>query len=123
MATITIDDIKPMMADLGFTLPDAVLTLLVEQANAVSSCMDGAGYSDSLQKLLLIYAAVRLAALSGARKISSQSAPSGASRSFAYDSAGTDYLYKQIRAWDTNGCLGDLPLSSKSVGFFDVVGG
>jgi len=122
-AQITIEDVKPLMAELGFSLPDALLSLILEQANPTSECMDGAGYSDSLQKLLLIYAVSRLAALSGARKISSQSAPSGASRSFAYDSKGTDYLYKQIQAWDTNGCLGGLPLASNAVGFFDVVGG
>jgi len=122
-AQITIDDVKALMADLGFTVPDAILNLLLDQVSAVSDCMDGAGYSESLQKLLLIYAVTRLAALSGARRIASQSAPSGASRSFSYDSAGTDYLYDQILAWDKNGCLGDLPLSSSSVGFFDVVGG
>ncbi|KAB8312928.1 hypothetical protein EH228_04410 [Erwinia endophytica] len=122
-AQITIDDVKELMADLGFTVPDAILQLLLDQVSAVSDCMDGAGYSESLQKLLLIYAVTRLAALSGARKIASQSAPSGASRSFTYDSAGTDYLYDQLLAWDTNGCLADLPLSSASVGFFDVVGG
>lgn len=121
-AQITLEDVKPLMAELGFTVPDAVLQLLIEQVSAASACMDGAGYSGSLQKLLLIYAAARLAALSGARKISSQSAPSGASRSFTYDSAGTDYLYKQILAWDTNGCLGGLPIAGNSVGFFDVVG-
>lgn len=122
-AQITLDDVKPLMAELGFTVPDAVLQLLLDQINATSACMDGAGYSESLQKLMLIYAAARLSALSGARKISSQSAPSGASRSFTYDSAGTDYLYRQLLAWDTNGCLGVLPLSGVSVGFFDVVGG
>lgn len=122
-AQITPVDVKPMMAELGFTVDDALLTLILEQVSGASACMDGAGYSDSLQKLLLIYAVLRLAALSGARKISSQSAPSGASRSFTYDSAGTDGLLRQIRAWDTNGCLSGLPLSGKSVGFFDVVGG
>ncbi|WP_241569192.1 DUF7370 family protein [Rosenbergiella collisarenosi] len=122
-AQITLEDVKPMMAELGFTVTDALLTLLLSQVSGVSACMDGAGYSEDLQKLLLIYAVLRLAALSGARKISSQSAPSGASRSFTYDSAGTDYLLKQIRAWDSNGCLSGLPLSSNSVGFFDVVGG
>lgn len=122
-AQITLGDVKPLMAELGFTVPDAVLQLLIEQVSAASACMDGAGYSESLQKLLLIYAAARLAALSGARKISSQSAPSGASRSFTYDSAGTDHLYKQILAWDTNGCLCSLPISGVAVGFFDVVGG
>lgn len=122
-AQITLEDVKPLMAELGFSVPDSVVSLLLEQANGASACMDGAGYADGLQKLLLIYAVTRLAALSGARKISSQSAPSGASRSFTYDSAGTDYLLKQIRAWDKNGCLSGLPLSSNSVGFFDVVGG
>lgn len=122
-AQITLEDVKPMMAELGFTVPDSLLTLLLSQVSGVSACMDGAGYSDDLQKLLLIYAVLRLAALSGARKISSQTAPSGASRSFAYDSARTDYLLKQIRAWDSHGCLSGLPMSSKSVGFFDVVGG
>lgn len=122
-AQIMLGDVKPLMAELGFTVPDAVLQLLIEQVSTASVCMDGAGYSESLQKLLLIYAAARLAALSGARKISSQSAPSGASRSFTYDSAGTDHLYKQILTWDTNGCLGSLPISGLAVGFFDVVGG
>lgn len=122
-AQITLDDVKPLMAELGFTVPDTVLQLLLDQVSAVSVCMDGAGYTESLQKLLLIYAAARLAALSGARKIASQSAPSGASRSFTYDSSGTDHLYRQILAWDTNGCLGGLPISGVSVGFFDVVRG
>ncbi|CDH29397.1 hypothetical protein XBJ2_2580044 [Xenorhabdus bovienii str. Jollieti] len=119
---ITLSDIKPMIAELGFTLPDSVLELLLEQVNVTSECMTAQGYEDNLQKLLLIYAAVRLASLSGARKIASQGSPSGGSRSFNYDSAGTDYLLKQIRIWDKQGCLSGLPLESKSVGFFDVVG-
>ncbi|MBV4366286.1 hypothetical protein KUE00_06505 [Erwiniaceae bacterium CMYE1] len=122
-AQITLDDIKPFIAELGFTVPDALLTLLTEQVSGVSACMEGAGYSENLQKLLLIYAVARLAALSGARKIASQSAPSGASRSFTYDSAGTDHLYSQILDWDKNGCFSDLPLSGNKVGLFMVVGG
>ncbi|BET97296.1 hypothetical protein TCT1_27190 [Xenorhabdus sp. TCT-1] len=110
-----------MITELGFALPDSVLQLLLDQVNAKSECLS-ANYDESTQSLLLIYAAVRLASLSGARKIASQSAPSGASRSFAYNSSGTDYLLKQIRAWDKRGCLSGLPLESKSVGFFDVVG-
>ncbi|WMV74041.1 DUF7370 family protein [Xenorhabdus griffiniae] len=123
MVQITLNDIKPMIGELGFTLPDTVLQLLLEQVNAKSECLS-ANYDESTQtqKLLLIYATVRLASLSGARKIASQGSPSGGSRSFNYDSAGTDYLLKQIRAWDKHNCLSDLPLESKSVGFFDVVG-
>lgn len=123
VAQITLEDVKPLMAEMGFTVPDAVLQLLIDQVSEVSVCLDGAGYSESLQKLMLIYAAARLAALSGARMISSQSAPSGASRSFTYNSAGTDHLYRQLLAWDKTGCLAGLPLSGSPVGFFDVVGG
>ncbi|MDC9623568.1 hypothetical protein PSI22_18465 [Xenorhabdus sp. XENO-7] len=119
---ITLNDIKPMIAELGFTLPDSVLELLLNQVNDKSECMVAHGYDGSLQKLLLIYSTVRLASLSGARKIASQGSPSGGSRSFNYDSAGTDYLLKQIRVWDTSGCLSGLPLESQTVGFFDVVG-
>jgi len=122
-ALITIEDVKPLMADLGFSVPDTVLNLLLEQAAAASVCMDGAGYTDSVQKLLLIYAVTRLAALSGAKKLSSQSAPSGASRSFTYDAAGTDHLYRQIQSWDTNECLSSLPMSGSAVGLFLVVDG
>ncbi|WP_244967877.1 DUF7370 family protein [Xenorhabdus budapestensis] len=122
MMQITLNDIKPMIAEQGFTLPDPVLELLLNQVNETARCMADQGYAEKLQQLLLIYATVRLASLSGARKIASQSAPSGASRSFAYDSSGTDYLLKQIKAWDTSGCLSGLPLESQSVGFFDVVG-
>lgn len=88
---ITLDDVKPMIAELGFTLPDSVLSLLLSQVNAKSGCLE-ANYDETTQKLLLIYTVVRLASLSGARKISSQSAPNGASRSFAYDSAGADAI-------------------------------
>ncbi|WP_422641352.1 DUF7370 family protein, partial [Xenorhabdus beddingii] len=66
---ITLTDIKPMIAELGFTLPDSVLELLLGRVNERSECMASNGYDESLQKLLLIYATVRLASLSGARKI------------------------------------------------------
>ena len=89
-AQITLDDVKPLMAELGFSVPDAVLQLLLDQVNATSACMDGAGYSESLQKLMLIYAAARLPALSGPRQLASQSAPSGSSTPFTPDSASTD---------------------------------
>ena len=119
---ITLDDVKPMIAEYGFTLPDSVLLLLLSQVNEKSECL-AANYNEDLQRLILVYALVRLASLSGTRKISSQGAPNGASRSFAYDSAGTDNLLKQLKVWDTAGCLSSLPLVSKSVGFFSVVGG
>lgn len=119
---ITLDDVKPMISELGFTLPDSVLSLLLSQVNARSECL-ASNYDEATQKIILIYSLVRLASLTGARKISSQSAPNGSSRSFNYDAAGTDYLLNQIRAFDSAGCMSSLPLTSKSTGMFMVAGG
>lgn len=121
MTQPTLTEVKALMSELGFSIPDTVLSLLMEQLAEREECLSQ--YGDSLSKLLSLYAVVRLASLSGARKIASQSAPSGAGRSFTYDSAGTKYLLTQIRAWDTDNCLSDLPLDSERVGFFAVVGG
>ncbi|QII37886.1 hypothetical protein G3M83_09345 [Rouxiella badensis] len=121
-AQITLTDVKALMAELGFTVPDVVLNLLMTKVSKADPCLDGAGYDDETQTLMKLYAVVRLAALSGARKLSSESAPSGASRSFSYDAAGTDGLYQQILDWDTSGCLSSLGLAGTVVGFFDVVG-
>ena len=79
-------------------------------------------YGEVTAKLLALYSVARLASMSGARKIASQGSQSG-SRSFNYDSSGTEHLLTQIRAWDKNNCLSDLPLSGKKTGFFAVVGG
>jgi hypothetical protein len=65
-----------------------------------------------------------MATSSGARRIKSQSAPSGASRSFEYGDDGVKWLRNTLSSLDTSGCTGELPISAgNSVGFFDVVGG
>ena len=114
-------EIKSFIDELGVSIPDSMLELLIQQVSKHEACL--LQYGEVTAKLLALYSIARLASLSGARKIASQSAPSGASRSFNYDSSGTDYLLTQIRAWDKNNCLSDLPLSGKRTGFFAVVGG
>lgn len=121
--TITLSDVKPMIEQMGFTVPDAILTMLLKEANTASECMESNGYSDNLQELLLTYAVCRLASLNGAQKLTARRSPSGASQSFTYDSAGTDGLYDQIIAWDKSNCLGFLPLSGSDAGFIMAVRG
>ena len=113
-------EIKLFIDELGFSIPDSVLDLLIEQVGKHETCL--LQYGEATAKLLAIYSVARLASLSGARKIASQGSQSG-SRSFNYDSHGTDYLLTQIRVWDKNNCLSDLPLSGTKTGFFAVVGG
>lgn len=113
-------EVKLFIDELGFSIPDSVLELLTQQVSNHETCL--LQYGEATAKLLAIYSIARLASLSGARKIASQSSQSG-SRSFNYDSSGTDHLLTQIRVWDKNNCLSDLPLSGKRTGFFAVVGG
>lgn len=113
-------EVKLFIDELGFSIPDSVLELLIQQVSQHETCL--LQYGEATAKLLAIYSIARLASMSGARKIASQGSQSG-SRSFNYDSSGTDHLLTQIRAWDKNNCLSDLPLSGKKSGFFAVVGG
>lgn len=113
-------EIKSFIDELGFSIPDSMLELLIQQVSKHETCL--LQYGEVTAKLLALYSVARLASMSGARKIASQGSQSG-SRSFNYDSSGTDHLLTQIRVWDKNNCLSDLPLSGKKSGFFAVVGG
>lgn len=113
-------EIKNFIAELGISIPDSVLELLIKQVSKYEPCLSQ--YGDVTAQLLKLYTVARLASLSGARKLSSQSAPSGG-RSFSYDNNGTDHLLIQIRTLDKNNCLSDLPLNTNQVGYFAVVGG
>ena len=113
-------EIKSFIDELGFSIPDSMLELLIQQVSKHEARL--LQYGEVTAKLLTLYSIARLASLSGARKIASQSSQSG-SRSFNYDSSGTDHLLTQIRVWDKNNCLSDLPLSGKRTGFFAVAGG
>ncbi|MEW5187612.1 hypothetical protein AB1Y87_01825 [Citrobacter freundii] len=121
---VTADDVKGFLSELGYAIPDALLTPILCVVNKIIPCLDGAGYDECTAKLILMYAAALMATSSGARRIKSQGAPSGASRSFEYGEDGITWLRNSLAQLDTSGCTGDLPISAgNSVGFFAVVGG
>lgn len=125
MATpVTADDVKGFLSELGYAIPDALLNPILCVVNKIIPCLDGAGYDDCTAKLILMYAAALMATSSGARRIKSQGAPSGASRSFDYGEDGVTWLRDSLARLDTSGCTGELPISAgNSVGMFMVVGG
>ncbi|AGO15621.1 hypothetical protein Q7267_09355 [Glaesserella parasuis] len=120
---IELDDARIMLNELGFTSPDSLLELYVAQANSLDSKLDGAGYKDETQKLIKLYLVAILAISSGARRIKSESAPSGASRTFEYGNDVIGHLKSAIRGIDQKGCADELLPKDKAIGFFDVVGG
>lgn len=125
MATpVTADDVKGFLSELGYAIPDALLTPILCVVNKVIPCLEGASYDECTAKLILMYAAALMATSSGARRIKSQGAPSGASRSFEYGDDSITWLRDSLARLDTSGCTGELPISAgNSVGLFMVVGG
>ncbi len=123
-APLTPEDVQAFLAELGYSIPSSLLTPILCRVNSIIDCLDGAGYDDCTQTLIMMYAAALMSASSGARKIKSQSAPSGASRSFEYGDDSITWLRDSLAALDISGCTGVLPITvGSSVGFFDVVGG
>ncbi|MGX4980583.1 DUF7370 family protein [Enterobacter kobei] len=125
MATpVTADDVKGFLSELGYAIPDALLTPILCVVNKVIPCLEGAGYDDCTSQLILMYAAALMATSSGARRIKSQGAPSGASRSFEYGDDSITWLRDSLARLDTSDCTVELPISAgNSVGLFLVVGG
>jgi hypothetical protein len=121
---ITAADVQQFLSELGYTIPSALLEPILCLVNKIIPCLEGAGYDDCTSKLIQMYAAALMATSSGARRIKSQGAPSGASRSFDYGDDSIKWLSDSLAKLDASGCTGELPISAgSSVGLFLVVGG
>ncbi len=96
---ITAADLQAFLGELGYSIPGALLDPILCVVNKIIPCLDGAGYDDCTAKLILMYAAALMATSSGARRIKSQGAPSGASRSFEY---GEDSITGCATRWPTS---------------------
>ena len=102
---LTLTDAKDYLSALGVELPDSVLQLLVDQFNTIDGCLT-TNYSAPAAQLIRLYLVALMATANGARMISSQSAPSGASRSFVYRSLADAWrgLSGMLVQLDTHGC-------------------
>lgn len=82
---LTAEQAKEYLATVGISLPSFVLDALVEQANSIQECLD-ANYTPATALLIQLYLIGLMGLGQGDKYISSQTAPSGASRSFRYQS-------------------------------------
>ena len=106
---ITTEQAKEYLNSVGITLPDFILEALVEQANSIQECLD-AHYSPATALLIQLYLLALMGLGQGDKYISSQTAPSGASRSFRYQSF-TDRWKASVnllRGLDKYGCATSL---------------
>ncbi|MGK9457892.1 DUF7370 family protein [Enterobacter ludwigii] len=106
---VTLEQAKEYLESQGITIPDFVLQALVDQANSIQECLD-AHYPASTSLLIQLYLLALMGLGQGDKYISSQTAPSGASRSFRYQSF-TDRWKASVnllRGLDKYGCATSL---------------
>lgn len=77
--TITLEDAKSF----GVTAPDVIIDAWIELLSDADECLDKNKVPENAQRLLKLYAIGHMGTLNEGGQIRSQSAPSGASRSFA----------------------------------------
>lgn len=121
---ITLEQVKSQLSTMGFTAPDFIIEAMLSIVDEIDDCLDEANYSDSVKTLIKIYAVVIMLSASDVRKVSSESAPSGASRSYNYFDDGKKSLLKLLSVLDTAGCTNSLPINqSSAIIQFNVVRG
>lgn len=122
-AQITAAQVKQQLSALGYSIPDFMIDAYLCKLDGIRQCLEASGYDDCDLMLIQVYAVTLMAITAFSQRIKSQSAPSGASRSFDY-SGDIKTMRNTLAALDTAGCTAGLPIDDgTSVGFFDVVGG
>lgn len=106
---LTSEQAKEYLATVGITLPDFLVDLLVGQANSISGCL-AEHYDDATATLIQCYLLGLLALGQGDKYLSSQSAPSGASRSFRYQAFADRWrgTLSLLQGLDKHGCAAEL---------------
>lgn len=93
---------------LGVAVPAFLLTAALDKVEAVEPAMADAGYSEADMTLIQAMAVALIAAAGSPRRIQSQGAPSGASRSFKNDDKALTALRRSLAALDTAGTVSAL---------------
>lgn len=102
---VTLDQAKEYLTSQGITIPDFILSALVDQANSIQECLD-AHYAPSTALLIQVYLLALMGLGQGDKYVSSHTAPSGASESFRYQSFSDRWKgsLNLLRALDKYGC-------------------
>ncbi|AOE99100.1 hypothetical protein ATE40_007485 [Serratia surfactantfaciens] len=119
---VTKEKAKEYLESQGITLPDFILDALVEQVNSIQECLD-ANYPASTALLIQLYLLGLMGLGQGDKYISSQTAPSGASRSFRYQSFSDRWkgALNLLRGLDKKGCaIGLIPPDPTNKAFAGV---
>ena len=105
---MTTTEAAAYLDQLGLSLPEPLLAALVAKVDGLDACLEQ--YSEPDAALIRYYLVGLLAISSGGRRVTSQSAPSGASQSYSYGSLSEQMrqLKAALALLDTEGCTADL---------------
>ncbi len=93
---------------LGISVPSFIVDVAVAKVATAEQSMVAAGYDDHTRLMAQTYAVSLIAAGGAPRRIQSQGAPSGASRSFKNDDKALTLLRRALAALDTAGTVAAL---------------
>lgn len=93
---------------LGISVPAFLIALAIEKAESKEQALAQSGYTETDQTLIFLMTVALIAAAGDPRRLSSQGAPSGASRSFKYAGGDLAQLRAALSALDTKGIMADL---------------
>lgn len=107
---LTLSQAREFLASVGIVLPDFMLQIFVNKANAIDACLTANGVSNDDALLIKLYLIGLLGTVQGDRYVTSQRAPSGAAQSFRYGSLSERYdsIYNLLGTVDTYGCATSL---------------
>ena len=102
----TINEVLEWYASLGLDVPRVIVEAWLGTLDGLEQCMVGAGYSQDAQELIVLHLLALYGLSAGNRYLSSQSAPSGASRSFRFAIARDAWRGQlgMLRLLDKSGC-------------------
>lgn len=93
---------------LGVSVPTFLLDSAVARVATKEQAMVDAGYDSHTQVLIQCMAVALVAAAGDPRRLSSQGAPSGASRGFKYKDGDLTALRRSLAGLDTAGTVADI---------------
>jgi hypothetical protein len=106
---ITDEQASEYLESVGVSLPAFLLTALVDQVNTIDSCLTQ-HYTPAVSTLIQCYLLGLMGLAQGDRYVSSQTAPSGASQSFRFQSFSDRWkgLSSLLHSLDIHGCARSL---------------
>ena len=125
---VTAEQAQQYLRSQGIELPDFILAALVEQANSVADCL-AANYTPATALLIQMYLLALMGLGQGTQYLASQTAPSGASRSFRHLSFADRWkgALALLRGLDKQGCATGLippdPTATARAGLWVATGG